>query len=224
MRRLKEKLGTKSLPTAELELCGTPARLVGQVGRGVATIATLFNMSLASTLLRLLLPRMRYAHAHARPCTTPHTYDRTDAQAHTWSVLGGQAIAVAEWMHRGPRAAAMATWRTPPTCHRTPTRTAGTFAPIPPPSGRVATRRSNYTNSSSSSYYYSSYSYFPGEHDLGGHHQRTVNGHSSHPRDREPNALAGTPQWPRTHAYMYASSLTCQRASESPQRCAQRQR
>jgi alkylation response protein AidB-like acyl-CoA dehydrogenase len=45
IRRLKEKLGTKSLPTAELELCGTPARLVGQVGRGVATIATLFNIT-----------------------------------------------------------------------------------------------------------------------------------------------------------------------------------
>jgi len=38
-------MGTKSLPTAELELCGTPGRLVGQLGRGVATVATLLNLT-----------------------------------------------------------------------------------------------------------------------------------------------------------------------------------
>ncbi|RME74950.1 MAG: acyl-CoA dehydrogenase [Planctomycetota bacterium] len=42
---LKDKLGTRALPTAELKLNGTPARLVGTIGRGVAQIATLFNIT-----------------------------------------------------------------------------------------------------------------------------------------------------------------------------------
>ncbi|KAL6080169.1 putative very long-chain specific acyl-CoA dehydrogenase mitochondrial-like [Balamuthia mandrillaris] len=45
IHRLKEKLGTKTLPTAELELCGTPAHLIGRPGRGVPTIADLFNVT-----------------------------------------------------------------------------------------------------------------------------------------------------------------------------------
>jgi putative acyl-CoA dehydrogenase len=45
IHRLKDKLGTRSLPTAELELCGTPARLVSPIGRGVATISALFNIT-----------------------------------------------------------------------------------------------------------------------------------------------------------------------------------
>ncbi len=45
IRRLKDKLGTKSLPTAELELEGTRALLVGEVGRGVPGIATLINVT-----------------------------------------------------------------------------------------------------------------------------------------------------------------------------------
>jgi len=40
VHRLKNKLGTKQLPTAEMELCGTKARLVSQPGRGVASITT----------------------------------------------------------------------------------------------------------------------------------------------------------------------------------------
>lgn len=43
--RLKDKLGTKALPTAELELCGTPATLLGTKNEGVKTIATLFNVT-----------------------------------------------------------------------------------------------------------------------------------------------------------------------------------
>ena len=43
--RLKDKLGTRALPTAELELDGTPARLVGGEGDGVRKIATLFNVT-----------------------------------------------------------------------------------------------------------------------------------------------------------------------------------
>lgn len=43
--RLKNKLGTKALPTAELELTGTPARLLGSEGGGVKKISTLFNIT-----------------------------------------------------------------------------------------------------------------------------------------------------------------------------------
>ncbi len=45
VNRLKEKLGTCALPTAELELLGTPARLVGDPGNGVRKISTLFNIT-----------------------------------------------------------------------------------------------------------------------------------------------------------------------------------
>ncbi len=45
VNRLKDKLGTKALPTAELDLNGTPALLLGEPGRGVAQIATLFNVT-----------------------------------------------------------------------------------------------------------------------------------------------------------------------------------
>ncbi len=45
VNRLKDKLGTRALPTAELTLNGTPATLVGEKGRGVRTIATLFNIT-----------------------------------------------------------------------------------------------------------------------------------------------------------------------------------
>lgn len=43
--RLKDKLGTRALPTAELELVGAPAQLVGGEGDGVRKIATLFNVT-----------------------------------------------------------------------------------------------------------------------------------------------------------------------------------
>jgi len=43
--RLKDKLGTKALPTAELQLRGTPATLVGAPGRGVPTITRLINVT-----------------------------------------------------------------------------------------------------------------------------------------------------------------------------------
>ncbi len=45
IHRLKDKLGTRALPTAELELVGTPAKLVGGPGKGVKKIATLFNIT-----------------------------------------------------------------------------------------------------------------------------------------------------------------------------------
>jgi putative acyl-CoA dehydrogenase len=43
--RLKDKLGTKALPTAELKLMGTHAILVGKVGEGVKQISSMFNVT-----------------------------------------------------------------------------------------------------------------------------------------------------------------------------------
>ncbi|KAJ3094480.1 hypothetical protein HDU97_008030, partial [Phlyctochytrium planicorne] len=43
--RLKNKYGTKPLPTAELELEGMKARRVGEVGRGVASVSTVLNIT-----------------------------------------------------------------------------------------------------------------------------------------------------------------------------------
>ncbi|MDR3606518.1 MAG: acyl-CoA dehydrogenase family protein [Oligoflexia bacterium] len=45
VQRLKDKLGTKALPTAELILEGLPAKLVGGPGDGVKKIASLFNVT-----------------------------------------------------------------------------------------------------------------------------------------------------------------------------------
>lgn len=45
IHRLKDKLGTKALPTAELTLNGTKAELVGESGNGIKKISTLFNIT-----------------------------------------------------------------------------------------------------------------------------------------------------------------------------------
>ena len=45
VRRLKDKMGTKALPTAELDLCGARAVPVGGLGRGVAKVASLLNVA-----------------------------------------------------------------------------------------------------------------------------------------------------------------------------------
>lgn len=45
IQRLKNKLGTKSLPTAELELKGVRGWLIGQKGKGVKEIATVLNIT-----------------------------------------------------------------------------------------------------------------------------------------------------------------------------------
>lgn len=43
--RLKDKLGTRALPTAELTLDGAPARRIGEVGEGVGRITALMNVT-----------------------------------------------------------------------------------------------------------------------------------------------------------------------------------
>jgi alkylation response protein AidB-like acyl-CoA dehydrogenase len=45
IHRLKDKLGTRALPTAELSLEGTPATPIGTAGQGVRTIAAMFNIT-----------------------------------------------------------------------------------------------------------------------------------------------------------------------------------
>ena len=45
VNRLKDKLGTRALPTAELTLEGTPAHLIGGAGDGVKKISTMFNVT-----------------------------------------------------------------------------------------------------------------------------------------------------------------------------------
>jgi len=45
IHRLKNKLGTKHVPTAELEICGAVAELIGEEGRGVAQIAQVLNIT-----------------------------------------------------------------------------------------------------------------------------------------------------------------------------------
>ena len=45
IQRLKQKLGTRALPTAELELKGVRAYLVGEEGRGTKEIATVLNIA-----------------------------------------------------------------------------------------------------------------------------------------------------------------------------------
>lgn len=45
VNRLKDKLGTRALPTAELELKGTKALLIGEQGRGVKNISIILNIT-----------------------------------------------------------------------------------------------------------------------------------------------------------------------------------
>ena len=45
MLRLKNKLGTRQLPTAELLLDGAEAELVHEEGRGVANISRMLNIT-----------------------------------------------------------------------------------------------------------------------------------------------------------------------------------
>jgi alkylation response protein AidB-like acyl-CoA dehydrogenase len=59
---LKDKLGTRALPTAQLMLTGSKAKLVGEKGKGVKTIATLFNITrIYNTISAVSYMRRAYA-------------------------------------------------------------------------------------------------------------------------------------------------------------------
>lgn len=45
INRLKDKLGTRALPTAELTLEGLPARMIGETGEGVKRVSALLNIT-----------------------------------------------------------------------------------------------------------------------------------------------------------------------------------
>jgi putative acyl-CoA dehydrogenase len=51
LQRLKDKLGTRSLPSSEVEFHGAPARLVGEEGRGVSAIIRMVNHTRLDCLL-----------------------------------------------------------------------------------------------------------------------------------------------------------------------------
>jgi putative acyl-CoA dehydrogenase len=51
IQRLKDKLGTRSLPSSEVEFHGVQGRLVGEEGRGVATIIRMVNHTRLDCLL-----------------------------------------------------------------------------------------------------------------------------------------------------------------------------
>lgn len=76
IQRLKNKLGTKALPTAELELRGMRAWLVGEEGRGVSVIATVLNVTRFHNAARgagFLGRGLGIARAFARVRTFPKT-------------------------------------------------------------------------------------------------------------------------------------------------------
>jgi alkylation response protein AidB-like acyl-CoA dehydrogenase len=59
---LKDKLGTKALPNAQVVLTGAKARLVGDKGKGVRTISTLFNITrIYNTISAVSYIRRAYA-------------------------------------------------------------------------------------------------------------------------------------------------------------------
>ncbi|HEX5582008.1 MAG TPA: acyl-CoA dehydrogenase family protein, partial [Gemmatimonadaceae bacterium] len=78
--RLKEKLGTRPLPTAELTLDGTPGLLGGGEGDGVRKIAALFNVTRAYNAV-CAVAGMRRAIALARDyATRRHAFGRVLAE------------------------------------------------------------------------------------------------------------------------------------------------
>ncbi len=69
VNRLKDKLGTRKVPTAELELAGTPAQLVQGTADGIRNIAPLLNISRtwnSVTAVALMRRGLALAHDYAR--------------------------------------------------------------------------------------------------------------------------------------------------------------
>jgi alkylation response protein AidB-like acyl-CoA dehydrogenase len=69
IRRLKDKLGTRALPTAELELVGAVAHPVGEVGKGVRKVASVLNIARAvntSAALSFMRRALDWAVAYAQ--------------------------------------------------------------------------------------------------------------------------------------------------------------
>lgn len=68
--RLKRKLGTRALPTAELELKGMRAWLIGEEGEGIKQIATVLNITRVHNAVSAI-SFMRRGLAIAKVCLSP---------------------------------------------------------------------------------------------------------------------------------------------------------
>ncbi|MGH8123402.1 MAG: acyl-CoA dehydrogenase family protein, partial [Rudaea sp.] len=78
--RLKDKLGTRELPTAEIHLDGTPAQLVGEARHGVRMIAPMLNVTRSWNAV-CAIATMRRALALARDyAQRRHAFDRALAE------------------------------------------------------------------------------------------------------------------------------------------------
>jgi alkylation response protein AidB-like acyl-CoA dehydrogenase len=77
VRRLKDKLGTRAMPTAEIELHGALARPVGGIGRGVAKVASMLNVA-------------RVWAAYAAPAATGYLLDLARDYATHRSIAGAK--------------------------------------------------------------------------------------------------------------------------------------
>lgn len=97
IHRLKNKLGTKELPTAELELKGMRAHLVGELDEGIRTIAPLLNVTRIQTLLGTLSTWRR-----AIEITKNFAKCRTTVGEPLWLIpMHLRVIADLELKHRG---------------------------------------------------------------------------------------------------------------------------
>lgn len=97
IHRLKNKLGTKELPTAELELKDMRAHLVGEIDQGIPTIAPLLNTTRIQTLLGTLSTWRR-----AISITKSFAKSRTTVGEPLWLIpMHLRLIADLEVKHRG---------------------------------------------------------------------------------------------------------------------------
>lgn len=97
IHRLKNKLGTKELPTAELELKDMRAHLVGELDQGIPTIAPLLNITRIQTLLGTLSTWRR-----AIDITKSFAKSRTTVGEPLWLIpMHLRLLADVELKHRG---------------------------------------------------------------------------------------------------------------------------
>lgn len=97
IHRLKNKLGTKELPTAELELRDMRAHLLGELDQGIATIAPLLNVTRVHTFIGSLAAWRR-----AMSITKSFAKARTTVGEPLWLIpMHLRLLADLEVKHRG---------------------------------------------------------------------------------------------------------------------------
>jgi len=62
--RLKQKLGTKQLPTGELLIDGMQAELISPIGRGVSSIAPMLSVTRLHNAVASVASMRRYFQTH----------------------------------------------------------------------------------------------------------------------------------------------------------------